>query len=88
MESDRAAIGVRVTDIVRQLLGLPENEAVRPEADFKTDLGFDSLLEAEFGMEIEEHFEIEVPDGVRPRTIREVTDLILAAKGQSEACRQ
>jgi acyl carrier protein len=90
METDRAAIEVAVTDIVRKLLGLPDEQAVRPEADFKTDLGTDSLTDAELGMEIEDRFEIEVPDGVRPRNIREIVDLILAAKAKAknEACRR
>ncbi len=39
-----------------------EEEKVTLEATFKDDLGADSLEAVEFIMEIEEEFEIEIPD--------------------------
>lgn len=37
-------------------------ELIVPEAEFETDLGFDSLDVAEFIINLEEAFNIEVPD--------------------------
>ncbi len=84
---NREQIETGVIEIVHKLTGIPADQTVSPLADFKTDLGFDSLLEAEFGMEVEDRFEIQVPDGVHPRNVREVTDLILTAQTRNAACR-
>jgi acyl carrier protein len=82
---ERRNIEAGVTEVVRKLLGMPADQAISPETDFKTELGTDSLFDAEFGMEVEDRFEIEVPDDVRPRNIREATDAILAARAKNTA---
>ena len=82
---ERRDIEHGVTEIVRKLLAIREGHALSPEADFKIDLGTDSLFDAEFGMEVEDRFEIEVPDGVHPRNIREATDLILTTLSKDTA---
>ena len=80
MKMERTQVEAAVTDLVRSVVGLPDGHPIRLDAGFKTDLGTDSLTDAELGMEIEDRFEIEVPDGVRPQNIREVVDLILDTK--------
>lgn len=51
----------QVVDIIATQLGYPK-EQIMPEADFTTDLGFDSLEQVEFIMAAEEAFKIEIPD--------------------------
>ena len=51
----------QVINIIAVQLGQPK-EQITPQADFTTDLGFDSLEQVEFIMAIEEAFGIEVPD--------------------------
>ena len=51
----------QVVDIIATQLGYPKEQIV-PEADFTTDLGFDSLEQVEFIMAAEEAFKIEIPD--------------------------
>jgi len=55
------SIAERIIDIIAAQVKLPKEQIV-PEADFSTDLGFDSLEQVEFIMAIEEAFNIEVPD--------------------------
>lgn len=56
-----SSIEERVTDIVVEQLGL-EREKVKPESKFVDDLGADSLDTVELVMELEEEFDIEIPD--------------------------
>ncbi len=56
-----ASIAERVTDIVAEQLGV-EKEKVRPETSFVNDLGADSLDTVELVMELEEEFDITIPD--------------------------
>ena len=51
----------QVVDIIATQLGYPKEKIV-PEAEFETDLGFDSLEQVEFIMNVEEAFNIEIPD--------------------------
>jgi acyl carrier protein len=51
----------RVRKVVVSLLGVNEN-LVTQEADFKDDLGADSLDVVELVMALEEEFKIEIPD--------------------------
>ncbi|MER7848914.1 acyl carrier protein [Kitasatospora sp. NPDC096077] len=37
-------------------------EAITPEARFRDDLDVDSLLMVEFGVSLEDHFEVAIPD--------------------------
>ena len=56
-----ADIANRVKEIIVDKLGVDENE-VKPEAGFTTDLGADSLDTVELIMEFEKEFGIEIPD--------------------------
>lgn len=56
-----ADIANRVKEIIVDKLGVDENE-VKPEAGFTTDLGADSLDTVELIMEFEKEFGITIPD--------------------------
>lgn len=58
---DVVAIGTRVRKIVSEQLGVKEQE-LNDEANFRDDLGADSLDSVELVMALEEEFEIEIPD--------------------------
>ena len=51
----------KVKDIIVDRLGV-DAEKVTPEASFKDDLGADSLDIAELVMELEDEFDMEIPD--------------------------
>ncbi len=56
-----ASVMERVTDIVAEQLGV-DKEKVKPETSFVNDLGADSLDQVELVMELEEEFDINIPD--------------------------
>ena len=56
-----ASVEQRVIDIVAEQLGV-EKEKVSRESNFVNDLGADSLDTVELVMELEEEFEINIPD--------------------------
>lgn len=51
----------RVIDIVADQLGV-EKEKIKSESNFVNDLGADSLDTVELVMELEEEFDISIPD--------------------------
>ena len=51
----------RVIDIVADQLGV-EKEKIKAESNFVNDLGADSLDTVELVMELEEEFDISIPD--------------------------
>ena len=51
----------KVKDIIVDRLGV-DAEKVTPESSFKDDLGADSLDIAELVMELEDEFDMEIPD--------------------------
>ena len=69
-----ADIANRVKEIIVDKLGVDENE-VKPEAGFTTDLGADSLDTVELIMEFEKEFGIELPDE-KAEGIKTVADAI------------
>ena len=56
-----SAVRDRVIDIVADQLGV-DKEKVTPETSFVNDLGADSLDTVELVMELEEEFDINIPD--------------------------
>jgi acyl carrier protein len=56
-----ASVQDRVIDIVATQLGVSK-EQITPETSFINDLGADSLDTVELVMELEEEFEINIPD--------------------------
>ena len=58
-----ADITQKVIDIVAEQLGV-DKEKVKPETKFVTDLGADSLDTVELVMELEEEFNVSIPEDV------------------------
>ncbi len=56
-----ASVQERVIEIVAEQLGV-DKEKVTPETSFVNDLGADSLDTVELVMELEEEFDITIPD--------------------------
>lgn len=56
-----AEVTERVIDIVAEQLGV-DKEKVKPETSFVNDLGADSLDTVELVMELEEEFNVSIPD--------------------------
>ncbi|PKL45738.1 MAG: acyl carrier protein [Candidatus Riflebacteria bacterium HGW-Riflebacteria-1] len=68
--------------IVVDKLQVDEKQVVL-EASFIEDLGADSLDTVELVMDLEEHFEIEIPDedAEKLRTVKDAVDYISTKKG-------
>jgi acyl carrier protein len=56
-----ATVAERVTEIVAEQLGVNKDQ-ITPETSFVNDLGADSLDTVELVMELEEEFDINIPD--------------------------
>ncbi len=56
-----ATVEERVIDIVAEQLGV-EKEKINSSSNFVNDLGADSLDQVELVMELEEEFDINIPD--------------------------
>jgi acyl carrier protein len=56
-----ASVAERVIDIVSEQLGVSKDQ-IKPETSFVNDLGADSLDTVELVMELEEEFDINIPD--------------------------
>ena len=71
----------RLKEIIAEQLNVDTAE-IRPESDFKNDLGADSLDLFQFVMALEEEYSIEIPseDLEKIATVQDVCDY-LAAKG-------
>lgn len=72
-----ASVEVRVTEIVAEQLGV-EKEKIKRESNFVNDLGADSLDTVELVMELEEEFDINIPDesAEKIQTVGEAIDHI------------
>ena len=69
-----ASVKERVIDIVAEQLGVSKDQ-VTPETSFVNDLGADSLDTVELVMELEEEFDINIPDDAA-ETILTVGDAV------------
>ncbi|NQU21941.1 MAG: acyl carrier protein [Candidatus Nealsonbacteria bacterium] len=80
----RDRILAEIKEIVAEQTETPAEE-IREDHHLLDDLGFDSLAIVEMSMEIEEHFDVSVPDelGEQARTVRDVTDGVLELLGQA-----
>lgn len=76
-------IAERVATIVTNQLDV-EREKVKPEASFINDLGADSLDIVELVMELEEEFDMSIPDedAEKIRTVGEAINYIQGNKGE------
>ncbi len=61
MATDAAEIKVKVIEIVSKQLGVAK-EKITPQSSFVNDLGADSLDTVELVMEIEDAFDLSIPD--------------------------
>ncbi len=78
-----ASVEERVIDIVTEQLGVDKGQ-VKRETHFVNDLGADSLDTVELVMELEEEFDISIPDesAEKIQKVGEAVDFIEAAKGE------
>jgi acyl carrier protein len=76
-----ASIKDRVIDIVAEQLGV-DKEKITPETSFVNDLGADSLDTVELVMELEEEFDVQIPDDVAEKigTVGQAIDFIEKAQ--------
>ena len=72
-----ASVKERVIDIVAEQLGVSK-EQITPETSFVNDLGADSLDVVELVMELEEEFDINIPDDAAEKitTVGQAVDYI------------
>ncbi|MEM8678145.1 MAG: acyl carrier protein [Planctomycetota bacterium] len=75
------AVPERVIDIVAEQLGV-DKDKVTPETSFVNDLGADSLDTVELVMELEEEFDINIPDDAAEKiqTVGQAIDFIEKAQ--------
>jgi len=76
----------RVVGIVAEQLGV-DKEKVTPETSFVNDLGADSLDTVELVMELEEEFEIDIPDDAAEKiqTVGEAVEFIEKSESSSSS---
>lgn len=81
-----ASVEERVIDIVAEQLGV-EKDQIKRETSFVNDLGADSLDTVELVMELEEEFDINIPDDAAEKiqTVGQAIDHIEGAVDGSEA---
>ncbi|TWT42513.1 acyl carrier protein [Botrimarina hoheduenensis] len=77
-----ASVLERVTDIVSEQLGV-DKDKITPETSFVTDLGADSLDTVELVMELEEEFDVTIPDDAAEKiqTVGAAVEFIEANQG-------
>lgn len=76
----------KLTAVIADVLGV-EPEKVVPEANFTEDLGADSLDGVDMIMEIEEAFDVEIPDedSKQLTTVQAVLDYLASKDIRSDA---
>lgn len=72
-----ASVLERVTDIVSEQLGV-DKDKISAETSFVNDLGADSLDTVELVMELEEEFDVNIPDDAAEKiqTVGQAVDFI------------
>lgn len=72
-----ASVLERVTNIVSEQLGV-DKDKISPETSFVNDLGADSLDTVELVMELEEEFDVNIPDDAAEKiqTVGQAVDFI------------
>jgi acyl carrier protein len=79
-----ASVKERVIDIVAEQLGVSKDQ-VTPETSFVNDLGADSLDTVELVVELEEEFDINIPDDAAEKiqTVGQAIDYIEKSQSAS-----
>ena len=82
--SARDEVAAAVKAIVAEQLGAAP-ESIEERHDLEGDLGADSLTLVEIMMEVEEHFDVTVPDeaGSRIRTVGQIVDGVWGLLGNA-----
>lgn len=77
-----ASVKERVIDIVAEQLGV-DKDKITPETSFVNDLGADSLDTVELVMELEEEFDINIPDDAAEKiqTVGQAVEYIETTQG-------
>ena len=72
----------KIRDIIVEQLDLDDADSLAMETSLKDDLDADSLDAVELIMQIEEEFEVEIPDEVASnmKTVKDIVDYIEANK--------
>ncbi|MCY3020759.1 MAG: phosphopantetheine-binding protein [Planctomycetota bacterium] len=68
-----------VTAIVREHFGVAPQRALPSETHLRNQLSADSIDEAEIAMQVEERFDVTIPDDAHPATIGEIAALVSKA---------
>ena len=81
-----SSVQERVIGIVAEQLGV-EKEKITQETSFVNDLGADSLDTVELVMELEEEFEVDIPDDAAEKiqTVGQAIDFIEQAQTSSRS---
>ena len=81
-----SSVSERVVNIVAEQLGV-DKEKITIETSFVNDLGADSLDTVELVMELEEEFEIDIPDDAAEKiqTVGQAVDFIEQAQTSSHS---
>jgi acyl carrier protein len=79
-----ASVMERVTDIVSEQLGV-DKDKISAETSFVNDLGADSLDTVELVMELEEEFDVNIPDDAAEKiqTVGQAVEFIEKNSGKS-----
>ncbi|MFO0817552.1 MAG: acyl carrier protein [Pirellulales bacterium] len=79
-----ASVADRVMDIVAEQLGV-DREKINPQTSFVNDLGADSLDTVELVMELEDEFDIDIPDDAAEKiqTVGQAIEFIEKAKSNA-----
>ena len=82
MEDRKTEVTGKVIELAAEQAGVSPAE-VTPDSHFFNDLNYDSLDVVEFTMEVEDEFELSVPDDVAQTldTVGKVVDYVLAHAG-------
>jgi len=83
---DRETVVAQVRQIVAEQMGIAL-EMIQESSHLETDLQFDSLDRVEIVMELEEHFDISVPDEVADeiRTVGDIVDGVMRLLEKAES---
>jgi len=81
MSNDQAIVQ-KVQDIIVDQLGIKDTNKVNLDSSFINDLGADSLDTVELIMELEQEFNIDIPDeeAAEINTVQDVVDYIVKAQ--------
>ena len=80
---ETAEIETKVIKVITNQLGEPTNGPIKRESNLQNDLGADSLDTVEIVMNLEDEFDIQIPDDKveKVKTVGDVIDFVKQVKG-------